>query len=132
LARQSKKRAAKKTDFWVVYPEYFDKNLSHSLGRRVPLSIAYDDPELHRIALAAKRAGYEVFLDSSKKYPRTWDQSEGRVLVKKEDSKEKQLREIAKLLSKVKLPEKYRREKKVAKQKSKKARKGSVYRQKKH
>ena len=56
----------------VIYPEYFDKRLSWSMGRRVPLDLAYEDPELQRVALAAKKLGMEVYLDSKKHYSKTW------------------------------------------------------------
>ena len=123
---KSKKRQSQRKDLRVVYPEYFDKNLSMRLGRRVPLKLAYDEPEVKRVALAAQKVGYEVFLDSEKHYSRTWYNKQGRVLIGKVGSKEEQLREIAKNLSKVNLP-------RAAKKKTptkKKPKKGSVYRQK--
>ena len=98
------------------------------LGRRVPLKLAFDEPEAKRVALAAQKAGYEVFLDSKKHYSRTWYDRRGRVLINKMGSKEEQLREIAKNLSKVNLP---RKTKKRTSTKTKKPKKGSVYRQKK-
>lgn len=120
------KRTLKKTDFRVFYPEYFDKQLSRRMGRRVPKKLAFKEPSNTRVALAAKKCGYEVYLDSDKHYPRTWYKSNGRVLVRKEDSKEEQLRKIAKMLPKVNVPEEH---KKPTKSKDKKPRKG-VYRQK--
>lgn len=123
---KSKKRQSQRKDLRVVYPEYFDKNLTMRLGRRVPLKLAYDEPKAKRVALAAQKAGYEVFLDLKKHYSRTWYASRGRVLIGKSGSKEEQLRAIAKNLSKVNLP---RPAKKKAPTK-KKPKKGSVYRQK--
>jgi len=125
---KTKKRQSQRKDLRVVYPEYFDKNLTMRLGRRVPLKLAYDEPEAKRVALAAQKAGYEVFLDSQKHYSRTWYEGRGRVLINKMGSKEVQLREIAKNLSKVNLPKKA---KKKPLTKKKKPKKGSVYRQKK-
>ena len=123
---KSKKGKSQKQDLRVIYPEYFDKNLSMRLGRRVPLKLAYDAPEAKRVALAAQKAGYEVFLDSDKHYSRTWYNRNGRVLITKDGSKEVQIREIAKNLSKVNLPK--AKEKKP--DPTKKPKKGSVYRQK--
>lgn len=98
------------------------------LGRRVPLKLAFDEPEAKRVVLAAKKAGYEVFLDSNKHYSRTWYNARGRVLIGKMGSKEEQLREIAKNLPKVNLPRPAK--KKTSEKKKKKPKKGSVYRQK--
>jgi len=125
---RSKRRAARK-DLRVFYPEYFDKNLSWSQGRRISKKIAYDNPECRRVAMAAQKAGYEeVFLDKDKHYSRTWFEGNGRVLVSKDGSKEEQLRAIAKNLPKVNLPKKA--PKKKPKTTGKKVKKGSAYRQK--
>jgi signal recognition particle subunit SRP19 len=109
----------------VIYPEYFDKNLSWKMGRRVPKRIAYDNPELKRVALAAQKAGIEVFLDSKKHYSKTWFEKRGRLLIAKDGSKEKQLRLIAKNLSKVNLPKPTSTKKKTTDKKKK-----GVYREK--
>jgi len=111
----------------IVYPEYFDSNLSWRMGRRVSNKLAFDNPELKRVALAAQKAGYEVFLDADKHYSRNWYEKRGRILINKSGSKEKQLREIARNLSKVNLPKPQITKKK---EEVKKVKKGSVYRQK--
>ena len=126
---KSKRGRTTRKDLRVFYPEYFDKNLSWSQGRRVSKKIAYDKPECKRVAMAAQKAGYEeVFLDKDKHYSRTWYKGNGRVLVSKDGSKEKQLREIAKNIPKVNLPKPST--KKKSKSTGKKAKKGSAYRQK--
>lgn len=125
-AKSKKGKTAARRNLRVIYPEYFDKNLSWRLGRRVPKKLAYDEPELKRVALAAQKAGYEVFLDSKKNYPRTWYEGRGRLMINKDGSKEVQLREIAKNLPKVNLPKPATKKKST----TKKAKKGSAYRQK--
>ncbi|HUU79106.1 MAG TPA: signal recognition particle subunit SRP19/SEC65 family protein [candidate division Zixibacteria bacterium] len=126
MSKSSKRAKSSNRDMRVIYPEYFDKNLSWRMGRRVPLRIAYEDPELKRVALAAQKAGYEVFLDSNKNYSSTWYDRKGRMLIRKVGTKEEQIREIAKNIPKVNLPKPT--EKKEPSQKKQK--KGSVYRQK--
>jgi len=126
-SKAKKGKTAERRKLRVIYPEYFDKNLTWRMGRRVPVKLAFDTPELKRIALAAKKAGYEVFLDSKKHYSKTWYEQRGRVLITKDGSKEEQLREIARNLSKVNLPKPKATKKPTSK---KKAKKGSVYRQK--
>ena len=125
-AKTKKGKTAERRNLRVIYPEYFDKNLSWRLGRRIPKKLAYDEPELKRVALAAQKAGYEVFLDSKKNYSRTWYEGRGRLLINKDGSKEAQLREIARNLSKVNLPKPKAKKKPT----TKKAKKGSAYRQK--
>ena len=126
-AKTKKGKTAAMRNLRVIYPEYFDKNLSWRLGRRVPKKLAYEEPELKRVALAAQKAGYEVFLDSKKNYSRSWYAGRGRLMINKDGSKEVQLREIAKNLPKVNLPKPKEKQKPTAK----KAKKGSAYRQKK-
>ncbi|NHJ06316.1 MAG: hypothetical protein EAX90_15930 [Candidatus Heimdallarchaeota archaeon] len=126
MSKSSKRAKSSNRDMRIIYPEYFDKNLSWRMGRRVPLRIAYEDPELKRVALAAQKAGYEVFLDSNKNYSSTWYDRKGRMLIRKVGTKEQQIREIAKNIPKVNLPKPT--EKKEPAQKKQK--KGSVYRQK--
>ncbi len=126
---KSKRGRTTRKDLRVFYPEYFDKNLSWSQGRRIPKKIAYDKPECKRVAMAAQKAGYEeVFLDKDKHYSRTWYEGNGRVLVSKDGSKEEQLRVIAKNIPKVNLPKPST--KKKPKSTGKKVKKGSAYRQK--
>ena len=126
-SRARRGKGTQRKDLRVIYPEYFDKNLSWRMGRRVPLKLAFDDPELKRVALAAQKAGFEVLLDPGKHYSRTWYHKKGRLFIPKDGSKEQQLRLIAKNLSKVNLPKPTAKKKETAKKKTKK---GSVYRQK--
>ncbi len=125
--KSRKGRSAIQRNLRVIYPEYFDKNLSWRMGRRVPLKLAYEDPELQRVALAAQKAGYEIFLDSEKRYSKTWYDGKGRMMVTKVGTKEEQLREIARNIPKVNLPKQLESKKKEI---DKKVKKGSVYRQK--
>ena len=126
-SKAKKGTTAEKRNLRVIYPEYFDKNLSWRMGRRVPLKLAYDEPELKRVALAAQKAGYEVFLDSKKHYSKTWYEQRGRLMITKDGSKETQLREIARNIPKVNLPKPSAAKEPSTKKKTKK---GSVYRQK--
>jgi len=98
------------------------------MGRRVPKKLAFEEPELKRVALAAQKAGYEVFMDSEKHYSKTWYNRNGRFFINKDGSKEEQLREIARNLSKVNLPKPAAAQKKP--DTKKKTKKGSAYRQK--
>ncbi|MBN1329239.1 MAG: signal recognition particle subunit SRP19/SEC65 family protein [Candidatus Heimdallarchaeota archaeon] len=125
--KSRKGRSAIQRNLRVIYPAYFDKNLSWRMGRRVPLKLAYEDPELQRVALAAQKAGYEIFLDSEKHYSKTWYDGKGRMMVTKVGTKEEQMREIARNIPKVNLPKQIEPKKKEI---DKKAKKGSVYRQK--
>ncbi|RMG38048.1 MAG: hypothetical protein D6732_05610 [Methanobacteriota archaeon] len=105
--------------YYVIYPEYFDKNRSRNRGRRVPLSLAVEDPELPRIAKACQLLGFEYEKQLDKAYPSNWWNRKGRILIKIDKKnkvpKEKILKEIAqkakKLVPKKKLQPQQKRDK---------------------
>ena len=68
----------------VIWPAYFDADLTRAEGRRVPRDLAVEDPEVEEIARAVKQVGYEVDIESDKTYPREYE-PRGRVVVKGAD-----------------------------------------------
>jgi len=91
----------RKSSYFILWPEYFDKRLSRKMGRRVPLSIAVSRPTVSEIAEAAKALGYKVILQEEKSYPKCWYENRGRVLVDRGDKKKSEIiREISLFLSK--------------------------------
>ena len=69
----------------VIWPAYFDATRSRREGRRIPLSLAVDDPTVDEIATAVQQVGYDSVVERDVAYPRqNWDTS-GRVLVKDAD-----------------------------------------------
>lgn len=91
--------------YYVVYPEYFDKNRSRNQGRRVPLSLAVEDPELPRISKACQLLGLEYEKQPDKAFPSNWWNKKGRILIKIDKKnkvpKEALLKEIAKKAKKL-------------------------------
>lgn len=81
----------------VIYPAYFDANLSRKEGRRVPLSISVPNPTVEEIVKVCERLELNPTLDSGKYYPRQ-SRRHGRVIVDKRGSKLSTLRMIAQLL----------------------------------
>jgi signal recognition particle subunit SRP19 len=87
--------------FIIYWPQYFEAKRSRADGRRVPKKFAVDKVKPSDIALAAKRLGYNVQQENIYKYPRTWWDDSGRVLIDtKGKKKSKVLIEIAKELKK--------------------------------
>ncbi len=89
----------------IIWPEYFDSTLPRRLGRRVPLALGVSRPKLRELLEACRNLGMECEEVRGKKYPRTWYQSEGYLLVKSpEESRKTELikmiaRELVKLRS---------------------------------
>ena len=83
----------------VLYPEYFDSNLTRAEGRRVPKDQAIPSPTVQDIEAIAKRMDLNPVVEKNISYPKRWWRSNGRVLVRKKYPKGKLLHFVAKRLS---------------------------------
>jgi signal recognition particle subunit SRP19 len=68
----------------VIYPAYFDADRSRSEGRRVPLDLAVEDPEVEEIGKAVQQVGYDAVVERDVTYSREYE-PRGRVLVQNAD-----------------------------------------------
>ncbi|MFX0178314.1 MAG: signal recognition particle subunit SRP19/SEC65 family protein [Candidatus Hodarchaeota archaeon] len=88
--------------FLIFWPQYFDVKRSRAKGRRVSKKYAIDKISSDDIFQAAKRLGYNVQYEKSYKYPKTWWDDSGRVVINtKGKKKQKVIIEIAKEIKKV-------------------------------
>jgi signal recognition particle subunit SRP19 len=87
---------------FVIWPEYFDINLSRSEGRRVPKKYSVQSPRVEDIAKAAKLLGLKPIVEEDRAYPGKWWKKSGRVLVPKKLRKQKILLKIGQKLKKTK------------------------------
>jgi len=94
--------------YFVLYPEYFDKNLTRKQGRKIPKNKAVADCNLSKIAYACKYLELDYEIEKDKKYTKNWWSSEGRVVVNPEGiaSKTELIRRIANVSRKLKKVEK--------------------------
>ncbi|MCE7737492.1 MAG: hypothetical protein GPJ54_21560 [Candidatus Heimdallarchaeota archaeon] len=96
--------------FYVIYPEYFDSNISRSQGRRVSLSIADPNPHLKKIVKACERLEIECQSQPDKAHPSFWWKQSGRVLIPIDKNnklpKEELIKTIAKTARKFQLKQK--------------------------
>ena len=104
---------------FFIYPEYFDKSLKRSEGRRLPISDSLEKPSLLEIRLAAEKLGLDYEIRESGTYPRQWWDPKGLILVEKKQSKLKTIRQLSYEIDKTIKPalEKKRKEVKEAKKK---------------
>ncbi|MFB6121409.1 MAG: signal recognition particle subunit SRP19 [Halobacteriaceae archaeon] len=72
----------------VLWPAYFDADLTRAEGRRVPADLAVEDPSVDEIAEAVGQVGYDAVIERDVTYPREYD-PRGRVLVKDADDASK-------------------------------------------
>ena len=68
----------------VLYPAYFDAELSRSEGRRLPTDEAVAAPTVEELAEAVQQVGYDVLIERDATYPREHE-PRGRVLVQGTD-----------------------------------------------
>jgi signal recognition particle subunit SRP19 len=88
--------------YLIFWPQYFDGKRSRSNGRRVPRKFAIDKVNLEEIARAARNLGYKTEIEISYKYPRSWWEESGRVLIDSQGKKKaKVMLEIAKEIRKL-------------------------------
>jgi signal recognition particle subunit SRP19 len=90
--------------FLIFWPQYFDLKRSRSNGRRLPKKFAIEKVTTKEIAQAAKKLGYRVEIEGTLRYPRTWYDDPGRVLIDTKGKKKSKVilevaREIRKLRS---------------------------------
>lgn len=89
----------KKRKTWIIYPEYFDKNLSRSDGRRVPIKFAVSSPKLEEIGKILDAWDVPNRLEKSEHHPATWFERNGRIFIpKQKKSKQKLLKKLGKEL----------------------------------
>jgi len=81
----------------VIYPVYFDYNRSRREGRKVPRSLAIQNPSIEVIATVAKEIGLDPEISLEEKYPKD-PTIRGRIVVNKYISKQQTLLLLAKAL----------------------------------
>ena len=106
----------------MIYPAYFDVKRSRRMGRRVPRSMAVQKPLLEELKVVAEFLKLDFEEEPEAKHPAAWwDESIGRLLVRKESENEeaiekaKLIKRMAKYLVAVKQKKKEKQEQKEKK-----------------
>jgi signal recognition particle subunit SRP19 len=79
----------------TVWPQYMDKNLSLSQGRKINKSDCVSEPTIKDIETALKRLNLQYNVQKEFSYPGKWYEKSGRVLVEWDKSKLELIREIS-------------------------------------
>ena len=82
----------------ILYPEYFDSEVSRRKGRRVSKGVSLRNPDSGDILKIAKSLGYKASIES-KNHPRFWYRKRGRVIVEAEESKSLILKKMCEYVS---------------------------------
>jgi signal recognition particle subunit SRP19 len=87
---------SKGSDKYVIWPIYFDANVSRSKGRKVPKKLGIQNPSINDIFNVAKSLKLRPILEW-KSHPSKW-WIKGRILIDKRGKKTEILKEIAERL----------------------------------
>ena len=83
---------------YIIYPLYFDNQISRKNGRRVSNKYAIEKPSIQDIFSAAKSLGLHPQLEKDVAHPSRQWKLEGRIIIDKKDAKQTLIRQIAKSL----------------------------------
>ncbi len=79
----------------TIWPQYLNKDLTLSEGRKVSKEIAVSSPTMAEIEKALKRLGFTYNVQKERAYPGKWYEKSGRVLVEYDKSKLELIKEIS-------------------------------------
>jgi len=78
-----------KREGFIIWPTYFDRTLSRSEGRRVPLPLSSRLPTVEKLSKAAQRLGWYVKVEVAA-HPKTHWKKTGRLIVRPDKPLNKQ------------------------------------------
>ncbi len=82
----------RKRDGVIFWPAYFEKNYSREEGRKIPANLAAENVNIEVLEAAAKSTGFEYKVEQAKRYPKSWSEKRGYVvLTNPEGHKKKRL-----------------------------------------
>lgn len=79
----------------VIWPQYLNKDLSLSEGRKVSKEFAVENPTISDIERALKRLNIPFSTQKERSYPGKWYEKSGRVLAESDLKKLELLKEIS-------------------------------------
>jgi len=79
----------------AIWPQYLDKKLSLSEGRKIAKEYAVSEPSLNEIERALKRLNLQYNVQKEFSYPGKWYEKSGRVLVEWDKTKLELIREVS-------------------------------------
>ncbi|MHA1340831.1 MAG: signal recognition particle subunit SRP19/SEC65 family protein [Promethearchaeota archaeon] len=101
----------------IIWPQYLDSQRSCRIGRKLPKSTAVPLPSVQELKEAAEMLGYEATINPMARYPKTWWDPPGYLLIDtKGQNKKKVMEKLAKKIIEM-------RAKKLQMEKQKKAKK---------
>ena len=82
----------------VIWPIYFDRNISKSKGRKIGKKYSIEKPDIEKIAKASKLLGLNPIIEKNSSHPSKSWRKDGRIIIDKKDAKSKLIFQISKYL----------------------------------
>lgn len=82
-------RMRKHDGMLIIWPAYFEKNLTRMQGRRIPSNLAASNVTLKILEMAAESSSFEYESEPDKQYPRGFSDKTGYILVANPDNHKK-------------------------------------------
>lgn len=79
----------------AIWPQYLDKNLTLSEGRKISKEDSVKEPTINEIERAVKRLGLSHSVQKENAYPGKWYEKSGRILVEWDKTKLELIRTIS-------------------------------------
>lgn len=79
----------KRSGMLVIWPSYFEKDLTRSQGRKIPANLAASNVTMKILEMAAESSGFEYQSESDKQYPRGFSDKNGYILVSNPENHKK-------------------------------------------
>ncbi|MFO7619596.1 MAG: signal recognition particle subunit SRP19/SEC65 family protein [Thermoplasmata archaeon] len=84
-----------RADHLVLWPSYFDSTKSRARGRRIPKSLAVQNPTSEELLAAVEALGLDAKLHPGKSYPGFWWERGGCISVEKTLKKTELISKVA-------------------------------------
>ncbi len=79
----------------TIWPQYMDKNLTLSEGRKIAKEYAVSEPTINDVERALKRLGLSHSIQRESSYPGKWYEKSGRALVEWDKTKLELIKEVS-------------------------------------
>ena len=87
--------AGRERKTWIIFPEYFDKQLSRSETRRIPKKLSVNSPDVEELGHILDSWDIPNRIEKHQHHPSTWYERNGRVIIpKQKGSKQEILKKI--------------------------------------
>ena len=79
----------KRDGMLVIWPAYFEKDLTRMQGRKIPSNLAASNVTMKILEMAAESSGFEYEVEPDKRYPRGFSDKSGYLVISNPENHKK-------------------------------------------